>query len=101
MFWVIRFTDRQTQQDKEMVVEAAGRVAVETMALKRGIPLDFVGEASEADIAAAKQRKLLWKYTPERSRFSVLGQPTSIQHVACLMLCGVWTMLTVLQNAHV
>ena len=101
MFWVIRFTDRETQQDTEMVVEAAGRAAAETMALKRGIPLDFVGEASESDIAAARERKLLWKYTPDRPRFSVFGQPASAAHVAFLMLCGIWTMLAVLQNAHV
>jgi hypothetical protein len=100
MFWVIRYTDRQTREDREIVVEAATRLAVEAWALKRNIPLDFVGEATTEDMSLARRSKRLWRYSPE-SRYTVLGRPTTLKHVACLMLCGAWTSLAILQNMHV
>ena len=100
MFWVIRYTDRETKEDRELVIEAATRLAVEAWALKRNIPLDFVGEATTADMSLAKRCKRMWRYTPE-ARYTVFGQPTTLRHVACLMLCGVWTGLAVLHNMHV
>jgi hypothetical protein len=100
MFWVIRYTDRETREDREIVVEAPTRLSVEAWALKRNIPLDFVGEASTEDMSVARRCKRLWRYTPEQ-RYRVFGQPTTLQHVACLMLCGVWTAVAILHNMHV
>ena len=100
MFWVIRYTDELTQEDREIVVEAESRLAAETMALKRNIPVAFMGPADDADVRAARERKLLWKYSPS-SKHTVFGRPVSKKHLVCLALCGIWTVLMLLHSAHI
>ena len=98
MYWVIRWTNKQTGEDQSIVVEAKSKVVAETMALKRDIPIVFIGEAEEADVRAAREAKLLWKYTKEQ-RLTCFGQPVGSGHLACFMLCGVWTIGVLLQTA--
>ncbi|HLL88884.1 MAG TPA: hypothetical protein VK324_06250 [Tepidisphaeraceae bacterium] len=100
MFWVIRWTDAQSQEDRAMVVEAASRAAAECTAAKRNIPLVFVGEATDADVAAARKAKRLWKYTPD-TRHTCFGTPVRTRELACLMLLGVWLTLVLLRNSGV
>ncbi len=100
MFWVIRWTDLKTGQDLAFVVEAQSRAAAETVALKRDIPLVFLGPADDADIAAARQAKRLWRYTRDAGR-RCFGRPIGGRQLACVMLCGVWTIGVLLQSAGV
>lgn len=100
MYWVIRWTDSQTQEDRAMVVEAKNRAAAECTAAKRNIPLVFVGEASDADVAAARKAKLLWRYTAD-ARHTCLGRPVPPRELACLLLLGVWLTLVLLRNGGV
>ena len=90
MFWVIRWTDRHTNEDKAIVVEAESQAEAEYMGLKRGIPIVFLGEASDSDVAAAKKAKLLWKYS-RVSPYSCFGRTVSMREVVFLMLAGLAT----------
>jgi hypothetical protein len=98
MYWVIRWTNKQTGEDQSIVVEAKSKVVAETMALKRDIPIVFIGEAEESDVRAAREAKLLWQYTKEQ-RYTCFGQPVARRQLACLMLCGVWTIGVLLQTS--
>ena len=91
MFWVIRWTDTHTGEDKSIVVEAESQAEAEYMGLKRGIPIVFVGEASGSDITAAHKAKLLWKYS-RVTPYSCFGQPLKMREVVFLMLAGLATM---------
>jgi hypothetical protein len=90
MYWVIRWTDRHTEADKAIVVEAGSRAEAEYMGLKRGIPIVFLGEASRRDVATARKAKLLWRYTPA-ARYTCLGRPLNRHQIAALILAGVAT----------
>ena len=90
MLWVIRWTDVHDGNDKAIVVEARSRAEAEYMGLKRGIPIVFLGEASDADVAEARRAKLLWKHSPS-SRYTCLGRPLKPLHIAALLLLGVTT----------
>ena len=90
MFWVIRGTDRQTQDDFAFVVETPSQAAAEAWALKRGMPVAFLGPATEEDVLAAKQIHRLWRYSPE-PRMTCFGMPILKRQVACLLLAGVAT----------
>src|SRR5215213_7812494 len=90
MFWVIRWTDRHDGQDRAIVVEAESQAEAEYMGLKRGIPIVFLGEASDYDIDVAKKAKLLWKYT-RVSPYSCFGRTVSKREIAFLMLAGLAT----------
>jgi len=98
MFWVIRWTDAYNQ-DQAIVLEAESKTAAECMALRRGIPAVFIGQASSSDVELARERKLLWRYTPN-PRYVCFGQPIGRAHVACLMLCGLWTIFALLRVSH-
>jgi hypothetical protein len=100
MFWVIRWTDEVTQEDREIVVEAESRLAAETMAIKRNIPVVFIGPAEDADVRAARERKLLWKYTPT-AKHTIFGRSVSKKQLVCLGLCGIWTVVMLLEKAHI
>ena len=91
MFWVIRWTDKHTNEDKAIVVEAESQAEAEYMGLKRGIPIVFLGEASDWDVAAAKKAKLLWKYT-RVSPYSCFGRQVSKREIVFLMAFGLATM---------
>ena len=90
MFWVIRWTDRHTSEDKAIVVEAESQAEAEYMGLKRGIPIVFLGEASDSDVAWARRQKLLWKYT-RVSPYTCMGRPVSKREIAFLMFAGLMT----------
>ena len=90
MFWVIRWTDKHTNEDKAIVVEAGSQAEAEYMGLKRGIPIVFLGEASDSDVAWAKKAKLLWKYS-RVSPYSCFGRTVSMREVVFLMLAGLAT----------
>ena len=100
MFWVIRWTDRQTGADQSIVVEAKSRTVAETIALKRDIPVVFIGEADDADVAQARDARLLWQYSHENRR-TCFGQPIASRQLACLRLCGLWTIGVLLQSAGI
>ena len=97
MFWVIRWTDLKANEDHAIVIEAETMVAARTFALKRDIPVVFMAEADDAEIDAARQAKLLWQYTRPTGR-RCFGQPVSSGQLACLMLCGIWTIAVILHS---
>lgn len=90
MYWVIRWTDQQSGQDKSIVVEAESQAEAEYMGLKRGIPIVLLGEASNADIADASKAKLLWKHS-RVSPYSCFGRTLSTREVLLVMLAGLGT----------
>ncbi len=98
MFWVIRWTN-QAGEDQSVVVEAKSRVVAETIALKRDIPVVFIGEADDADVDAARDAKRLWRSTPHMAVRTCFGRPVAARQLACLMLCGVWTIGVLLQTS--
>ena len=90
MFWVIRWTDQHSGEDKSIVVEAESQAEAEYMGLKRGIPIVFLGEASNSDIADASRKKLLWKYT-RVSPYSCFGRSVSTRELVFFMAAGIAT----------
>jgi hypothetical protein len=100
MYWVIRWTNPQTGEDHSAVVEATSRVVAETIALKRDIPVVFIGEAGGDDVRAAREAKMLWGAAQPAGR-TAFGCPVAMRQIACLMLCGVWTIGVLLQASGV
>lgn len=100
MFWIIRWTNRQGE-DQSIVVEAKSRVVAETIALKRDIPVVIIEEASDEDVAAARESKRLWQYTNKATRHTCFGRPVATRQLACLILCGLWTIGVLLQSGGV
>ena len=92
MYWVIRWTDQASGEDKSIVVEAESQAEAEYMGLKRGIPIVFLGEASRADVADAKRAKLLWKYS-RVSPYSCFGRSLTTREVVFVMGAGLGTVL--------
>ena len=92
MFWVIRWTDQHSGEDKSIVVEAESQAEAEYMGLKRGIPIVFLGEASSADVADAKKARLLWKYS-RVSPYSCFGRSLTTREVVFVMGAGLGTVL--------
>jgi hypothetical protein len=100
MFWVIRWTDAQSGDDKSIVVEGESRSFAELAALKRGIPVAFLGEASPVDIAIAREQKLLWKYTPD-PKHTCFGRAVTYRELVCLLVAGLATLMLLLHRQHV
>ena len=92
MFWVIRWTDQHSGEDKSIVVEAESQAEAEYMGLKRGIPIVFLGEASDSDLDDAKKNKLLWKYT-RVAPYSCYGRALSTRELVFIMTAGITTAL--------
>jgi hypothetical protein len=92
VYWVIRWTDQSSGEDKSIVVEAESQAEAEYMGLKRGIPIVFLGEASSADVADAKRAKLLWKYS-RVSPYSCFGRALTTREVVFVMGAGLGTVL--------
>ena len=92
MFWVIRWTDQHSGEDKSIVVEAESQAEAEYMGLRRGIPIVFLGEASAGDLEDAKKSKLLWKYS-RVSPYSCFGRALSTPQVVFFMTAGIMTAL--------
>lgn len=97
MFWVIRWTEPQTESDRFMVVEASARATAEAMALKRDLAHACIVPATARDIVAARKAKVFHSYSARKSRFRCFGERITPHHVACLLLCGLWTIGTLLQ----
>jgi hypothetical protein len=89
-YWTVRGVSRG--EDVCLVVEAASRTAAECFATKRGVEVVFVTEASRADVTWARTAGRFWRYTPE-PRLKVLGRPVGHRQAACLVLCGLATVL--------
>lgn len=100
MYWVIRWTNR-AGEDQSIVVEAKSKVVAETIALKRDIPVVIIEEATDADVAAAREAKLLWRSTPQIAVRTCFGRPVAARQLACLMCCGLWTIGLLLQTGGV
>jgi hypothetical protein len=90
MYWIIRWTDTDSGIDKSIVLEAENGLEAERMGLKRNIPIAFLGEATPADVAAARKARRLLKYTPD-ARYRCFGRPVGTREVAALMFAGVAT----------
>src|SRR5687768_7854369 len=99
MYWVIRWTELRTGEDRAIVVEAASRVVAETIALKRDIPAVFIGPAEDNDVEIAREAKLLWGAT--KPAHTAFGCAVELRHVACLLLCGIWIIGVLLQSAGI
>jgi hypothetical protein len=92
VFWVIRWTDQHSGEDKSIVVEAESQAEAEYMGLKRGIPIVFLGEASGDDLDDAKRNKLLWKYS-RVSPYSCFGRSVTTKELVFFMSAGIFTAL--------
>ena len=90
MFWVIRWADGD--EDKAVVIEAESRAAAECAALKRSIPVVFVGEADADDLRDARRGGFLWKHTRD-PKHTCLGRPVGRLQLTCLMFAGAATLL--------
>jgi hypothetical protein len=92
VFWVIRWTDSQSGEEKSIVVEAESQAEAEYVGLRRGIPVVFLGEASGTDVADAGKAKLLRKRSRvSPSPYSCFGRPLSTREVMLVMLAGLGT----------
>ena len=100
MLWAVRGTERQTNKDITLVVEAESRAEAECMAIRRGIPVVIIEEATGGDIAFARESRLLFCHT-RSSRHSCLGQPVNKLQLALLMLCGIATAVLILRSTNV
>ena len=96
MYWVIRWVD--DGQDKAVVVEAESRAAAECSALKRSIPVVFIGEAEPDDVREARRANRLWKYTREAGH-RCFGRPVNGFHLVCLMISALMTVALHLEYA--
>ena len=99
LLWVVRGTDPDGN-DLTAVIEAATRAEAEYMALRRGLPVVIVSEATSRDVAAARASKMLWKYSQD-SRYRAFGRTVGAVQLVCLVLCGIITAFLVLKSANV
>jgi type II secretory pathway component PulF len=99
LLWVVRGTD-DSGHDLTAVIEAATRAEAEYMALRRGLPVVIVSEATSRDVAAARANRMLWKYTQD-SRYRAFGRTVGALQLACLVLSGILTAFLVLKSANV
>ncbi len=95
-FWTVR--GMSAGEDVCLVIEAASAVAAECSAVKRAIDVVFVNQACPAEVNAARLAGRLLRYTPE-PRLKCFGRAVGQMQAACLVLCGVATLLLDL-HAH-
>lgn len=97
MFWVIRWTDEQTDRDLAAVVEADSRDAAEAIARAANVPFIFIARASRTDIEDAQAGRLATldspASAPAASSYTCLGRPLAPAQLAALLLLGVATAL--------
>lgn len=89
MLWVVRGTDVD-DQDISVVIEAASRAEAEYIALRRGVPVVVIEEATSRDVAEARVSQKLWQYTIQ-PKHTCLGRPVGKFQLACLAVCGILT----------
>jgi hypothetical protein len=99
LLWVVRGTD-DNGHDLTAVIEAATRAEAEYMALRRGLPVVIVSEATSRDVVTARANKMLWKYSQD-ARYRAFGRTVNAVQLACLVLCGVITAFLVLRSMNV
>jgi len=99
LLWVVRGTD-DNGNDLTAVIEAATRAEAEYMALRRGLPVVIVSEATSRDVTTARANRMLWKYSQD-ARYRAFGRTVNAVQLACLVLCGVLTAFLVLKSANV
>ena len=75
LLWVVRGTD-DNGNDLTAVIEAATRAEAEYMALRRGLPVVIVSEATSRDVSVARANN-----GPVRFVAAVLGQLLSVAQV--------------------
>jgi hypothetical protein len=99
LLWVVRGTDN-SGKDLTAVIEAATRAEAEYMALRRGLPVVIVSEATSRDVATARASKTLWKFSQD-ARYRAFGRTVGAVQLACLVACGILTAFLVLKSSHV
>lgn len=100
MMWAVRGTDRQTDQDITIVVEAESQAEAEAMGWKRGLPVVIAEPARSEDIKIAKAERRLWRYTQE-GVCRAFGRPVYAPQLVALMACGILTaMLLSVRMSH-
>jgi hypothetical protein len=99
LLWVVRGTDN-SGKDLTAVIEAATRAEAEYMALRRGLPVVIVSEATSRDVAQARTNKMLWKYSQDAG-YRAFGRTVGAVQLACLVICGILTAFLVLKSSHV
>ena len=99
LLWVVRGTD-DNGNDLTAVIEAATRAEAEYMALRRGLPVVIVSEATSLDVTTARANKMLWKYSKD-ARYQAFGRTVNAVQLACLVLCGIITAFLILKSANV
>ena len=99
LLWVVRGTD-DNGSDLTAVIEAATRAEAEYMALRRGLPVVIVSEATSRDVSTARANKMLWKYSKD-ARYQAFGRTVNAVQLACLVLCGVITAFLILRSANI
>ena len=99
LLWVVRGTD-DNGNDLTAVIEAATRAEAEYMALRRGLPVVIVSEATSRDVTTARANKMLWKYSKD-ARYQAFGRTVNAVQLACLVLCGIITAFLILKSANV
>ena len=97
-YWTVRGTSRG--EDVCLVIEAETAVSAECSATKRGIDVVVVNAATPDETATAKLAGRLFRYTPE-PRLKCCGQTVGRLQAACLVLCGLATVLLDLRANHV
>ena len=95
MLWVVRGTSK-SNEDISVVIEAATEAEAQYMAARRGIPVIVVEPATSSDIGQARAEGRLWTYTAEAT-YKCMGRPVGKLSLACLMVCGVLTVLAFLK----
>ena len=101
MYWVIRWTDEQTDADMATVIEAETRDGAEAAAREQGIPYILIARACQSDVAdacrvqlrqtAANTRAAAVRITAAAARYTVLGRPLGRAQLAAVLLAGVAT----------
>src|SRR3954453_8306506 len=97
-YWTVRGVSRG--EDVCLVIEAESAVTAECIAAKRGIDVVVVSSATPDETATARLMGRLWRYTPE-PRLKCCGQAVGRLQAACLVLCGLATVILALRANHV
>lgn len=92
--WTVRGVNRG--EDICLVIEAPTETAADCFASKRGIDVVVLTQATQAEIVAAAESGRLWRYTRD-ARLKCFGRPVKHVQAACLVLCG---LATVVLNLH-
>ncbi|HEX2971079.1 MAG TPA: hypothetical protein VHP11_02030 [Tepidisphaeraceae bacterium] len=100
MLWVVRGTYEQSNEDVSIVVDVESSAEAQYIARRRGIPVVVVGPATDEDVAVARKAKRLFVWRRQQA-YTCWGRPVGKFQLACLMLCGIFTAMAVLNSAHV